>query len=73
MDNVFQKYRLAFIAVAVAIVAAFSSLFVVPETKQAVIIRADKRVQFDHVGTVMNLCNQVGIFNYTVTTAGDGS
>jgi membrane protease subunit HflC len=40
MENVFQQYRLAFVAVAVAIVAAFSSLFVVPETKQAVIISA---------------------------------
>jgi len=40
MENAFQKYRLAFVAVAVAVVAAFSSLFVVPETKQAVIISA---------------------------------
>lgn len=40
---------------------------------QSVIIRADRRVEFDHVVTVMNLCNQVGILNYTVTTAGEGS
>ena len=36
---------------------------------QAVIIRADKRVQFDYVVTVMNLCNKVGITDYKVTTA----
>ncbi len=40
MESVFQQYRLAFVAVAVAVVAVFSSLFVVPETKQAVIISA---------------------------------
>ena len=28
----------------------------------------DKRVQFDYVVTVMNLCNKVGITDYKVTT-----
>jgi biopolymer transport protein ExbD len=36
---------------------------------QSVIIRADKRVQFDYVVTVMNLCNRVGISDYKVTAA----
>ena len=40
---------------------------------QSVIIRADKRVQFDYVVAVMNACNVVGIQNYSVTTSGDGS
>ncbi len=35
---------------------------------QSVVIRADKRVQFDHVVTVMNLCNRTGIRDYSVTT-----
>ena len=38
---------------------------------QSVIIRADKRVAFDAVVTVMNLCNKAGIFDYSVTTQGD--
>lgn len=38
---------------------------------QSVIIRADKRVEFDYVITVMNLCNKVHA-DYTVTTAGEG-
>ena len=37
---------------------------------QSVIIRADKRVQLDHAVFVMNACNQAGIFDYTLTTAG---
>ena len=37
---------------------------------QSVVIRADKRVQFDFVVAVMNACNEVGITDYTVTTAG---
>ncbi|MCO6454757.1 MAG: biopolymer transporter ExbD [Pirellulaceae bacterium] len=37
---------------------------------QSVTIRADRRVQFDHVVIVMNLCNRVGIMDYTVTTEG---
>ncbi|MEL7446503.1 MAG: protease modulator HflC [Pseudomonadota bacterium] len=40
MENVWQNYRLAIISVAIAAVAAAASLFVVPETKQAVIISA---------------------------------
>jgi biopolymer transport protein ExbD len=36
---------------------------------QSVIIRADKRVQFESVVTVMNLCNRLGIADYKVTTA----
>jgi biopolymer transport protein ExbD len=39
---------------------------------QVVVIRADKRVVFDSVVTVMNLCNKVGIQDYMVTTAGEG-
>lgn len=35
---------------------------------QTVYIRADKRVQFDHVVAVFNLCNKVGIRDYRVTT-----
>jgi biopolymer transport protein ExbD len=35
---------------------------------QSVVIRADKRVQFDHVVTVMNLCNRTGVRDYSVTT-----
>ena len=38
---------------------------------QSVIIRADERVQFSYVALVMNLCNQAGIFDYTVATKGD--
>jgi biopolymer transport protein ExbD len=39
---------------------------------QSVVIRADKRVPFDFVVTVMDLCNQAGVRDYTVTTQGDG-
>jgi biopolymer transport protein ExbD len=38
---------------------------------QAVVIRADKRVVFDAVVVVMNLCNKAGIRDYSVTTASD--
>jgi biopolymer transport protein ExbD len=38
---------------------------------QVVVIRADKRVQFDSVVVAMNLCNKLGIRDYSVTTAGD--
>ncbi len=39
---------------------------------QNVIIRADKRVVFDAVVVVMNLCNRAGVHSYSVTTANDG-
>ena len=40
---------------------------------QSVVIRADKRVQFDFVVAVMNLCNRTGARDYSVTTRdGDG-
>jgi biopolymer transport protein ExbD len=35
---------------------------------QSVVIRADRRVEFDHVVAVMNLCNRVGVADYSVTT-----
>ncbi len=35
---------------------------------QSVVIRADKRVQFDFVVAVMNLCNRTGVRDYSVTT-----
>lgn len=35
---------------------------------QSVIIRADRRVQFDYVVAIMNLCNRVGVRDYSVTT-----
>ncbi|MGM0486155.1 MAG: ExbD/TolR family protein [Planctomycetota bacterium] len=35
---------------------------------QSVVIRADKRVQFDKVVAVMNLCNRTGVRDYSVTT-----
>jgi biopolymer transport protein ExbD len=38
---------------------------------QSVIIRADKRCQFDFVVQVMNLCNKAQIRDYSVTTADD--
>lgn len=41
-------------------------------TSQKVIIRADKRVVFDRVVAVMNLCNRTGVQSYSVTTANDG-
>ena len=40
MQNIWNRYRLAVIAVGVAVVGVFASLFVTPETHQAVIIRA---------------------------------
>jgi biopolymer transport protein ExbD len=36
---------------------------------QTVVIRADKRCPFEHVVTVMDLCNKAHIRNYMVTTA----
>jgi biopolymer transport protein ExbD len=39
---------------------------------QSVIIRADKRVQLDFVVFVMNACNKVGIFDYSLTIQGEG-
>jgi biopolymer transport protein ExbD len=38
-------------------------------TRQSVIIRGDRRAPFQFVVTVMDLCNQAGIANYSVTTA----
>ncbi|QDS86202.1 Biopolymer transport protein ExbD [Rosistilla ulvae] len=35
---------------------------------QSVVIRADRRVQFQAVVTVMDLCNRTGVADYTVTT-----
>jgi biopolymer transport protein ExbD len=35
---------------------------------QSVIIRADKRVAFDFVVAIMNLCNRAGVRDYSVTT-----
>jgi biopolymer transport protein ExbD len=34
---------------------------------QSVVIRADKRVQFDYVVAVMNLCNRTGVRDFSVT------
>ena len=39
---------------------------------QSVIIRADKRVPLDHVVFVLNACNKKGIFDYSLTTEGQG-
>lgn len=38
---------------------------------QSVVLRADKNVALDHVVAVMNLCNKVGMADYTITTEGD--
>ena len=38
---------------------------------QSVVIRADKRVQFDFVVAIMNLCNRAGARDYSVTTQND--
>jgi biopolymer transport protein ExbD len=38
---------------------------------QSVIIRADKRVPLDFVVLVMNLCNKVGIYDYSLTIDGE--
>lgn len=38
---------------------------------QSVILRADKNVALDPVVAVMNLCNKVGMTDYTLTTEGD--
>jgi biopolymer transport protein ExbD len=38
-------------------------------TNQTVIIRADKRVPFDFVVTVMNACNKAKLFDYKITSA----
>lgn len=37
---------------------------------QSVIIRADKRVSLEHAVYVMNMCNKVGIHDYSLTTEG---
>ena len=43
-------------------------------TNQSVVIRADHRTSFQPVVNVMNLCNQTGISDYSVTTKeGSGS
>lgn len=39
---------------------------------QSVIIRADERVPFRSVVTIMDLCNQTGVYDYSVTTKGEG-
>lgn len=39
---------------------------------QSVVIRADKRVEFDYVVAVMNLCNRTGVSDYSVTTQQEG-
>lgn len=45
MEAVWQKYKLILIAVAVALVAMLSSLVVVPETHQAVVVRTGEPVR----------------------------
>jgi biopolymer transport protein ExbD len=40
-------------------------------TNQTVIIRADKRVAFDHIVTVMNSCDRAKLFDRKVTTASE--
>lgn len=40
-------------------------------TNQSVVIRADKRVAFDHIVTVMNACNKAKLMDHRVTTAAD--
>lgn len=37
--------------------------------RQTVVIRADKRCQFDYVAQAMNLCNKANIRDYRVSTA----
>ena len=39
---------------------------------QSVIIRADRRCEFQAVVTVMNLCNKARIFDYRLSTANEG-
>ncbi|MCA9165969.1 MAG: biopolymer transporter ExbD, partial [Planctomycetales bacterium] len=39
---------------------------------QSVIIRADERVPFRSVVTIMDICNQTGVYDYSVTTKGEG-
>ena len=39
--------------------------------RQTVVIRADKRCQWEHVVAVMNSCNKANIKDYRVTTAED--
>jgi biopolymer transport protein ExbD len=39
---------------------------------QSVIVRADKRVPLDYVVFVLNACNKMGIFDYSLTTEGQG-
>lgn len=45
MEQIWNRFRYAIIAVAVVLALLASSLFVVPETKQAVIVRAGQPVQ----------------------------
>lgn len=40
--------------------------------QQTVFIRADKKVELDYVVFIMNLCNKVGITDYSLTTEGEG-
>ncbi len=40
--------------------------------RQTVIIRADKQCLFEHVVTVMDLCNRTGIASYRVATTEGG-
>lgn len=37
--------------------------------RQSVIIRGDRRTAFQHIVSVMDLCNQTGVSSYSVTTA----
>jgi biopolymer transport protein ExbD len=39
----------------------------------SVVIRADKKCEWEHVVAVMNICNKVGIGDYRVTTAEPGT
>ena len=45
MDQIWENYRLVIIALAVAIIAAFSIIIIVPETQQAVVIRTGEPVR----------------------------
>ncbi len=45
MEQIWENYRLVIIALAVAIIAAFSVIIIVPETQQAVVIRTGEPVR----------------------------
>ncbi|AWW73597.1 protease modulator HflC [Erythrobacter sp. KY5] len=67
MQNIWNQYKIAIIAVALVLIGAASTLFVTPETKQAVIIRTGEPREIVNMYTPEDPYGQTGAgFHYRI-------